>query len=248
MYLGVVREYKLSDESCKASNTAQLKFDFYADFCNQNGELETICLDNYFNLIANNGLLVSLDYVDGYWVPSLVLGKNEVKNLSIRHLLQLDKLIELEKSKLEEVKREFKRNELASVNLHLEIIKREKLLHRLSLIMDTGLNTAKKRFMFTNLKESLKQNGIQKQYRNLIEKIIFNLKSKEIGQFEWMMYANAILNLSNNDIDEELLSMAIELLLNVKISNNETNELKLQLEQQLKEKLNELKGKQKKLV
>lgn len=248
MYLGVVRAYKLSDKSCKASNAAQLKFDFYVDFCNQNGELETICLDNYFNLIANNGLLVSLDYVDGYWVPSLVLGKNEVRNLSIRHLLQLDKLIELEKSKLEEVKREFKRNELVSVNLHLEIIKREKLLHRLSLIMDTGLNTAKKRFMFTNLKESLKQNGIQKQYRNLIEKIIFNLKSKEIGQFEWMMYANAILNLSNNDIEGELLSMAIESLLNVKIVNNETNELKSQLEQQLKEKLNELKGKQKKLV
>ena len=248
MYLGVVRAYKLSDKSCKASNAAQLKFDFYVDFCNQNGELETICLDNYFNLIANNRLLVSLDYVDGYWVPSLVLGKNEVKNLSIRHLLQLDKLIELEKSKLEEVKREFKRNELASVNLQLEIIKREKLLHRLSLIMDTGLNTAKKRFMFTNLKESLKQNGIQKQYRNLIEKIIFNLKSKEIGQFEWMMYANAILNLSNNDIEGELLSMAIESLLNAKIANNETNELKSQLEQQLKEKLNELKGKRKKLV
>ena len=132
--------------------------------------------------------------------------------------------------------------------MHLEIINREKLLHRLSLIMDTGLNTAKKRFMFTNLKESLKQNGIQKQYRNLIEKIIFNLKSKEISQFEWMMYANAILNLLNNDIEGELLSMAIELLLNVKIANDETNELKLQLEQQLKEKLNELKGKQKKLV
>ena len=63
-----------------------------------------------------------------------------------------------------------------------------------------------------------------------------------------MMYANAILNLTNNDIEGELLSMAIESLLNVKIVNNETNELKFQLEQQLKEKLNELKGKQKKLV
>ena len=79
MYLGVVRKYKLSDESCKTSNTSQLKFNFYVDFCNQNGELETICLDNYFNLIASNAMLVSLDYVNGYWVPSLILGKNEIK-------------------------------------------------------------------------------------------------------------------------------------------------------------------------
>lgn len=249
MFLGVVREYKFSNGIYKNSNSDKLKCNFYVDFCNQNGELETICLVNYFKLIANNAMLVSLDYVNGYWVPSLILAKNEIRTLSIEHMLQLDKLIELEKIKLEEVKKEFKRNNFSSVYLQMEIINREKLLHRLSFILDAGLDTAKKHFMFTNLKECIKRNGIQRQYRNFIEQIISKLNLNIIELFEWMIYANSILYLSsNNDITEELLTRAIESLLNVKIANNETNELKLQLEQKLKEKLNELKGKQKKLV
>ena len=80
-------------------------------------------------------------------------------------------------------------------------------------------------------------------------KIIVGMQFCDIDFKEWINNVTLLLCLSDNkEIDEELLTRAIKILLNAKIANNETNELKSQLEQQLKEKLNELKGKQKKLV
>ena len=61
-------------------------------------------------------------------------------------------------------------------------------------------------------------------------------------------YARDEKDTGSAEVQIALLTKEIEALLNVKVINKETNELKAQLEQQLKEKLNELKGKQKKLV
>ena len=96
---------------------------------------------------------------------------------------------------------------------------------------------------------NLNLNDIKKYLEIQYMKIIIETQSSSFNFENWLNSVTLILYLSNNnDIDEELLTRAIEALLNVKVINNETNELKSQLEQQLKEKLNELKGKQKKLV
>lgn len=92
-------------------------------------------------------------------------------------------------------------------------------------------------------------NNVKKYLEIQCMKIIIETQSSSFNFENWLNSVTLILYLSNNnDISEELLTRAIEALLNAKIANNETNELKLQLEQQLEEKLNELKGKQKKLV
>ena len=96
---------------------------------------------------------------------------------------------------------------------------------------------------------NLNLNDIKKYLEIQYMKIIIETQSSSFNFENWLNSVTLILYLSNNnDIDEELLTRAIEALLNAKIANNEINELKSQLEQQLKEKLNELKGKQKKLV
>ena len=104
---------------------------------------------------------------------------------------------------------------------------------------------------FINYAKNIKLdlNDIKKYSEIQCMKIIMETQTSFFDFGKWINSVTLILYLSNNNnIDEDLLARAIESLLNVKVDDNETNKLKSQLEQQLKEKLNELKGKQKKLV
>ena len=114
---------------------------------------------------------------------------------------------------------------------------------------DIAFQLVSRDFVYFAKNIKLNSNDIKTYSEIQCMKIIMETRTLSFDFEKWINSVALILCLSNNnDISEELLTRAIEALLNVKIANNETNELKLQLEQQLKEKLNQLKGNQKKLV
>ena len=254
MYLGVVREIRLNNE--RVENNDSVGY-LSVDLCNQYGELENIFIStNDVSDILIQGDLVALDYENGKWIVRETINKEK---LSIFQILKLEKLIELEKEEAQAGKKlcDEKFNSMKFL-FAAEFELRDYIINLLVNRFKLSLKDENIRFEY--LKLSLKDENIRFEYLKLkkdkdcvykqstefVERIIFNLQSDDISIFSWLTYASSILYLSsNNEITEELLTMAIEALLNVKVAKNE---LKSQLEQQLKDKLNELKGKQKKLV
>lgn len=251
MYLGVVRNSLFTSASEKIKefcndysnypNLSDLVGFICVDLCNQHGKLENILICT--NNVSYQGELVVLDYENEKWIVKDIINKYNIKKLSTFQIVQLERLIEVEKSKLKEEK-EYYENHHKKNALFFEIVWRKGIIEELVKKFNSSLNDVNIKIEYLKLKKD----SVYRQTIEFIEKMISSLRVSEISLFFWLMYANSILYLSNNNIDEELLTIAIQALLNVKIANNETNELKLQLEQQLKGKLNELKGKQKKLV
>lgn len=240
MYLGVVREIRLNNE--RVENNDSVGY-LSVDLCNQYGELENIFIStNDVSDILIQGDLVALDYENGKWIVRETINKEK---LSIFQILKLEKLIELEKEEAQAGKKlcDEKFNSMKFL-FAAEFELRDYIINLLVNRFKLSLKDENIRFEYLKLKKD--KDCVYKQSTEFVERIIFNLQSDDISIFSWLTYASSILYLSsNNEITEELLTMAIEALLNVKVAKNE---LKSQLEQQLKDKLNELKGKQKKLV
>ena len=252
MYLGVVRKSYFKGEKIEKY---YIDYNDYPsapdsvgyvniDLCNQSGKLINIFIST--REVLYQGDLVALDYVNGRWIVKETIngvGFSSEK-LTIFEIMQLKKLIEAEKIKLQAEKKEYDESYHKKNDLFFEIIWRKGIIEELIKRFNLSFNDVNIKIEYINIMKDT----VFRQQVEFLEKIFSSLRVNEINLFFWLMYANSILHLLNNNIDEELLTRAIEALLNVKIANNETNELKLQLEQQLKEKLNELKGKQKKLV
>mgnify|MGYP001853469475 CR=1 FL=1 len=250
MYLGVVTNRHFKSERIKKfyndysdyPNLSDSIGYISVDLCNQNGKLNSIFIST--SKCSYQGDLVNLVYENGNWIVKEIIDDYNVKKLSINQILQLEKLIELEKLKLKEEKKEYAESYLKRDSLFFEIVRRELRIEDLVKKFNLAIKNVSTKIEYIKLKKD----SSYRQSIEFIEKIIYSLRTNELSLFFWLMYASSILHLSNNNINEELLTRAIELLLNVKIANNEINELKLQLEQQLKQKLTELKGKQKRLV
>ena len=239
MYLGVV------SNTVTKQNEQTLEY-VSISLCDRANKLTKITLKNAKEFKIGDLLFVKIDE-DGVYnfekVPDLVFDKDS--RLDETFLFQLFNLIDEEtetlKQEKEKMHQEAKQNEL--------IFKVLSSLFGNFTFREFVIETLRHNFICYAKNIKLDLNDIKKYLEIQCMKIIIETQSSSFNFENWLNSVTLILYLSNNnDIDEELLTRAIEALLNVKVINNETNELKSQLEQQLKEKLNELKGKQKKLV
>ena len=240
MYLGVVSTTvtKLNEQIVEEYTMISL--------CDRANNIKKIALKNTNEFKIGDLLFVKIDE-DGVYnfekVPDLVFDKDS--RLDEIFLFQFFNLIDEEtktlKKEKEKMYQESKQDEL--------IFKSLSSLFGNFTFREFEIETLRHNFIRYAKNIKLDLNDIKKYLEIQCMKIIIETQSSSFNFEDWLNGVTLILYLSNNnDIDEELLTRAIEALLNAKIANNETNELKLQLEQQLKEKLNELKGKQKKLV
>lgn len=240
MYLGVVSntEIRQNEQTLERYVTISL--------CDRANKLTKITLKNANEFKMGDLFFVKVDE-DGVYnfekVPNLAFNKDS--RLDETFLFQLFNLIDEEtetlKQEKEKMHQEAKQNELifkALSSLFGNFTFREFVIGKM--ILD---------FICYAQNIKLDLNDIKKYFEIQCMKIIVETQSSSFNFEKWLNSVTLILYISNNNnINEELLTRVIESLLNVKIANNETNELKLQLEQQLEEKLKELKGKQKKLV
>ena len=238
MYLGVVSNTIIKQNEQTLERYALISL------CDRANKLTKITLKNAKEFKIGDLLFVKIDE-DGVYnfekVPDLVFDKDS--RLDEIFLFQFFNLIDEETKTLKKEKmyQESKQDEL--------IFKVLSSLFGNFTFREFIIETLRHNFICYAKNIKLDLNDIKKYLEIQCMKIIIETQSSSFNFENWLNSVTLILYLSNNnDIDEELLTRAIESLLNVKIVNNETNELKLQLEQQLKEKLNELKGKQKKLV
>ena len=240
MYLGVV------SNTITKLNEQTLERYVLISLCDRANKLTKISLKNANEFKIGDLLFVKVDE-DGVYnfekVPDLVFDKDS--RLDEIFLFQFFNLIDEEtktlKKEKEKMYQESKQDEL--------IFKVLSSLFGNFTFREFIIETLRHNFICYAKNIKLDLNDIKKYLEIQCMKIIIKTQSSSFNFENWLNSVTLILYLSNNnDIDEELLTRAIEALLNVKIVNNETNELKLQLEQQLEEKLNEIKGKRKKLV
>ena len=240
MYLGVVSNTVIKQ------NEQTLERYVSISLCDRANKLTKITLKNAKEFKIGDLLFVKIDE-DGVYnfekVPDLVFDKDS--RLDEIFLFQFFNLIDEEtktlKKEKEKMYQESKQDEL--------IFKVLSSLFGNFTFREFIIETLRHNFICYAKNIKLDLNDIKKYLEIQCMKIIIKTQSSSFNFENWLNSITLILYLSNNnDIDEELLTRAIEALLNVKIVNNETNELKLQLEQQLEEKLNEIKGKRKKLV
>lgn len=243
MYLGVVSSVVKKEEYREKSNKV------IVSLCDRANKLTEIIVENANNLEIGDLLFVKLGENEKYDIEKIDIPFSiKYCKLDENFLFQLFNLIGKEKECFEITKDKFQQ---IAKGISL------KSLNACTLIEMVNEFSNKKRviqLMCNRFKHSVDcikvdLNNVKKYMEIQCMKIITEAQFCDISFKEWLSAVTLFLSLSNNnDIDEELLARAIEALLSAKIKDNETNELKLQLEQQLKQKLNELKGKQKKLV
>ena len=240
MYLGVVSNTIIKQNEQTLERYALISL------CDRANKLTKISLKNANEFKIGDLLFAKVDE-DGVYnfekIPDLVFDKDS--RLDETFLFQLFNLIDEEietlKQEKEKMHQEAKQNEL--------IFKVLSSLFGNFTFREFVIETLRHNFIRYAKNIKLDLNDVKKHLEIQCMKIIIETQSSSFNFENWLNSVTLILYLSNNnDIDEELLTRAIEALLNAKIAHNEINELKSQLEQQLKEKLNELKGKQKKLV
>lgn len=233
MFLGVVStiDKDLSKQNLNKNDEKTIHL------CDRANELTTIVLKNADNL--SFGDLVILDVKDDcYKFEKLELSSDFDENL----LIQLYNLIENEKLMLKSDQKVFKHNFGDFGKLGEEIFYCFSNRNRLIQLLNNK---------FSELLLKVKINPNNKNYFQIqCLKIIGEVQFLEVDLIHWTKYAITILNLLNSDvdIDNDLLIKTIESLLNVYVDDLDKNQLKIQLEQELRDKLNELKGNQKKLV
>lgn len=240
MYLGVVSSIvtKLNDKKVEEYKLVS--------FCNKANKIEKFVLKNTNEFKIGDLLFVKVDE-DGVYnfekVPDLAFDKES--RLDENFLFQFFNLIDEEtetlKKEKEKIYQEVKQDEF--------IFKALSSLFGNFTFRELGIEAMRHNFICYAQNIKLDLNDVKKYLEIQCMKIIVETQSSSFNFDKWINSVTLILYLSNNNnINEELLIRTIEALLNVKTFDNEINELKLQLEQQLKGKLNELKGKQKKLV
>lgn len=239
MFLGVVSSIVKKDYSNEV----------VVDLCDRSNKLTEIIFENASNLEIGDLLFIKLGEnqkcnFEKIEIPFSI----KYKQLDENFLFQLFNLIDKEIYCFEMNKDTFQQliKKMSLKNLDTDIlIKMVEQFSNLKKAIRLLIN--KFRISTKNIKIDL--NNVKKYMEFQCMKIIVQIQFCDIDFKEWINNVTLLLCLSDNkEIDEELLTKAIKILLNTKIIDNETNELKSQLEQQLKEKLNEIKGKQKKLV
>ncbi len=232
MFLGVVATTK------KDINNQSLdkRSDRTIHLCDRANKLTTIVIPNADNLTFGN--LIILDLKDDcYKFERLKSSSNVDENL----LIQLYNLIENEKLMLKTDEEIFKKNfgDFGKIG--------EEIFHTFSSRYHL-IELLKTKFYEFSLKVNPNNNQCYLKVNCL--KIICQMQSSNVDLNQWITLAKLVLNLTNinDNFDKELLINVVESLINKCVDDIDGNELKLQLEQQLKEKLNELNGKQKKLV
>ena len=239
MFLGVVSSIVKKDYSTEA----------VVDLCDRANELTEIIFENASNLEIGDLLFIKLGENQKYDFEKIAIPFFiKYRKLDENFLFQLFNLIDNEIDCFETNKETFQQliKEVSLKNLNADT-----LIDMVNIFSDRKrvIELMCNRFKCSVDYIKMDVNDVKKYMEIQCMKIITETQFCDIGFKEWLNNVTLLLCLSNNnDIDEDLLVRAIETLLNVKIANNETNELKSQLEQQLKEKLNEIKGKQKKLV
>ena len=239
MFLGVVSSIVKKDYSTEA----------VVDLCDRANELTEIIFENASNLEIGDLLFIKLGENQKYDFEKIAIPFFiKYRKLDENFLFQLFNLIDKEIDCFETNKETFRQliKEVSLKNLNADtLIDMVERFSNLKKAIRLLINEF--RISAENIKVDL--NNVKKYMEIQCMKIIVGMQFCDIDFKEWINNVTLLLCLSDNkEIDEELLTRAIKILLNAKIANNETNELKSQLEQQLKEKLNELKGKQKKLV
>lgn len=232
MFLGVVATTK------KDINNQSLdkRSDRTIHLCDRANKLTTIVIPNADNLTFGN--LIILDVKDDcYKFERLKSSSNVDENL----LIQLYNLIENEKLMLKTDEEIFKKNfgDFGKIG--------EEIFHTFSSRYHL-IELLKTKFYEFSLKVNPNNNQCYLKVKCL--KIICQMQSSNVDLNQWITLAKLVLNLTNinDNFDKELLINVVESLINKCVDDIDGNELKLQLEQQLKEKLNELNGKQKKIV
>lgn len=234
MFLGVVStiDKNLSKQNLNKNDEKTIHL------CDRANELTTIVLKNADNL--SFGDLVLLDINDNnYNFKKIEFSSSFDQNL----LIQFYNLIVAEKEKLKEDEIIFKQNFGDFGQLGKEIFycfsNRNRLIEKLN---------NKFHEILSNLKNDSVDDKLYPQIQCL--KIFSELQVSKIDLIHWIKYSLSILHLLDNEyiIDKELLINIIESLLNTNICELDKDGLKIQIDQQLKEKWNELKGQQKKLV
>ena len=244
MYLGIVSSIVTK------SNDQKVEEYKLVSFCNKANKIEKFALKNANKFKIGDLLLVKIDEDGVYNFEKISdLFFYEISKSHENILFQLFKLMDKEisnfKNEKEKEEQEIKKLEitdLALINCLCNVFGNFRA-------RETAIKSNINKFI--SLARILEQdlNDVKKYSEIQCMKIIMETGVYPFDFEKWLNSVALILCLSNNNnINEELLIRTIEALLNVKIANNETNELKLQLEQQLKGKLHELKGKQKKLV
>ena len=242
MYLGVVSiiVIELNDKTEEEYKIISL--------CDKTNSIKKIALKNADNLKIGDLFFIKIDE-DGTHNFEKVLDStfdNDSK-LGEDFLFQLFNLIDKENEELKKEKDEQEREKLELKNPKSLI----NLYNRASYFRnrEAAIKLMINKFIHFARTIKINLNDLTKYFEIQCMKIILETQTLSFNFEKWENSVVLVLYLSySNDINEELLIRAIESLLNIRLIDNETNELKLQLEQQLKEKLNELKGKQKELV
>ena len=159
MYLGVVTNRHFKSERIKKfyndysdyPNLSDSIGYISVDLCNQNGKLNSIFIST--SKCSYQGDLVNLVYENGNWIVKEIIDDYNVKKLSINQILQLEKLIELEKLKLKEEKKEYAESYLKRDSLFFEIVRRELRIEDLVKKFNLAIKNVSTTIEYINLKK-----------------------------------------------------------------------------------------------
>ena len=235
MFLGIVATPKKEIYRIKSSERT-------IHFCDRNNKLTTSIIPNASTLTFGN--LVILDDSESYNYKNLLELEQNQFNQDI--LFQLYELLEKEKEMLSVDAEVFKKNFGDFGKIGEEIFTSFSSRAKLIKILND-------KFCEVSLNVKCNQKTVKEYVKVKCLKIIGEMQFSNVSLSCWLRAATSALHFSSNEIDSDevdknLLIKTIESLLNAYVDDLDKDELKSQLEQKLREELNELRGKQKKLV
>lgn len=237
MFLGIVATTKKEIYKQKSNERT-------IHLCDRANKLTEVVIPNADTLSFGDLVILDVRSEDSYNFKKIKNPFETEQNQMIEDLLsQLYNLIEREKEMLKVDEEIFKKNFGDFGKLGEEIFLSFSDRYRLIRLLKTK---------FCEISSNVKcnQNNANDYLKVQCLKIIGEMQFSNIALNHWLRSATSILHFvsKNYDIDKDLLIKAIESLLNVYVDDLDKNQLKIQLEQELRDKLNELKGNQKKLV
>lgn len=230
MYLGVVSNTVIKQ------NEQTLERYVLISLCDRANKLTKITLQNAKEFKIGDLLFVKID-ADGVYnfekVPDLILCKNpdlvidKDSRLDENFLFQFFNLIDEETEFLKKEKEKMYQEATQNESTDLNFITVSAILLGHFTLRKIAISEMIRQFIYYAKKIKLNLNDIKKYFEIQCMKIIMETQTSFFDFETWLSSVTLILCLSNNnDIDEELLTRVIEALLNAKVANNETNELK----------------------
>lgn len=246
MVLGVVL-YEYKDNEGKKANVVA--------YCNKENKLEKAKMIEKVDELDIGDLLTIEKNIDGNYQVNKLNNLQEFNNNEqlFNMLMQLFNLInkvnEELKSDKEKENQEVK-NLVLSENLDEDLVRFICKSSNHSFEKEIVVREMKWNFIDTSSKISFSLDNINNFARIKCMEIILKRQSLTIIDFYWIKDATLLLLLANSDnIDKDLLVNALETLLNNRLDDKfENYDFVLYLNQQIKQKIEELKGKSRKLV